>query len=126
MSPKILSVSFKDCHTAVLSKRLLITEALAILYWQIKAHHYLSTPAPFSTLLWRVLVMSDNQYYEGYVSVFDSASEVSLDVCHASDSLLTNIKDEWSVQRFQWFTKGFYSVKNKVHNIFISDLRMGA
>ncbi|MFT7007292.1 MAG: inner membrane protein [Colwellia sp.] len=25
---------------------------------QIKAHHYLSTPAPFSTLLWRVLVMS--------------------------------------------------------------------
>jgi inner membrane protein len=93
---------------------------------QIKAHHYLSTPAPLSTLLWRVLVMSDNQYYEGYVSVFDSASEVSLDVYDASDSLLNNIKDEWGVQRLQWFTKGFYSVKQEEQKIIISDLRMGA
>jgi inner membrane protein len=92
---------------------------------QIKAHHYLSTPAPFSTLLWRVLVMSDDQYYEGYVSVFDSASDVSLDAYHWSDSLLTNIKDEWDVQRLQWFTKGFYSVKQEEQNIILSDLRMG-
>jgi inner membrane protein len=92
---------------------------------QIKAHHYLSTPAPFSTLLWRVLVMSDDQYYEGYVSVFDSASDVSLDAYHSSDYLLTNIKDEWDVQRLQWFTKGFYSVKKEEQNIILSDLRMG-
>jgi inner membrane protein len=92
---------------------------------QIKAIHYLSTPAPFSTLLWRVLVMSDGQYYEGYVSVFDSASDVSLDVYGSSDSLLANINDEWGVQRLQWFTKGFYSVKQDEQNIVLSDLRMG-
>jgi inner membrane protein len=51
---------------------------------------------------------------------------VSLDVYYTSDSLLTNIKDEWSVQRLQWFTKGFYSVKQEARNIIISDLRMGA
>jgi inner membrane protein len=93
---------------------------------QIKTHHYLSTPAPFSTLLWRVLVMSDGQYYEGYVSVFDSASEVSLEAYQSSDSLLTNLKDEWNVQRLQWFTKGFYSVKQEEQYIVLSDLRMGA
>ncbi|TWX64963.1 metal-dependent hydrolase [Colwellia sp. C1TZA3] len=93
---------------------------------QIQAHHYLSTPAPFSTLLWRILVMSDDQYYEGYVSVFDSASDVSLVAYHSSDVLLTNIKDEWDVQRLQWFTKGFYSVKAKEQHIVLSDLRMGA
>jgi inner membrane protein len=92
---------------------------------QIKANHYLSTPAPLSTLLWRVLVMSDGQYYEGYVSVFDSVSDVSLDVYVSSDSLLTNINDEWGVQRLQWFTKGFYSVKQDEQNIVLSDLRMG-
>jgi inner membrane protein len=93
---------------------------------QIKVDHYLSAPAPFSTLLWRVLVMSDGQYYEGYISVFDSASDVNLEAYHSSDALLTNIKDEWDVQRLQWFTKGFYSVKAEKQNIVLSDLRMGA
>jgi hypothetical protein len=77
------------------------------------------------SILWRILVMSDGQYYEGYVSVFDSASDVSLDVYHSSDYLLENIKDEWGVQRLQWFTKGFYSVKQDEQNIVLSDLRMG-
>jgi inner membrane protein len=99
---------------------------LALSDRQINTHHYLSTPAPFSTLLWRVMVMSDDQYYEGYVSIFDSSSDVSLDAYHSSDFLLYNIKDEWDVQRLQWFTKGFYSVKQQQQNIILSDLRMGA
>jgi inner membrane protein len=70
--------------------------------------------------------MSDGEYYEGYVSVFDSASDVSLDVYHSSDYLLDNIKDVWGVQRLQWFTKEFYSVKQDKQNIVLSDLRMGA
>jgi inner membrane protein len=100
--------------------------ALALNDRQIKAIHYLSTPAPLSTLLWRILVMSDGEYYEGYVSVFDSVSDVSLNVYHSSEYLLDNIKDEWGVQRLQWFTKGFYSVKQDAQNIVLSDLRMGA
>jgi inner membrane protein len=100
--------------------------AIALNDRQIKVDHYLSTPAPFSTLLWRVLVMSDGQYYVGYVSVFDSASDVSLEAYHSSDILLTNIKDDWDVQRLQWFTKGFYSVQANEQNIVLSDLRMGA
>jgi inner membrane protein len=93
---------------------------------QINVHHYLSTPAPFSTLLWRVIVMSDDQYYEGYISIFDSSSDISLDAYHSSEFLLNDIKDEWDVQRLQWFTKGFYSVKQQEQNIILSDLRMGA
>jgi inner membrane protein len=93
---------------------------------QIKFNHYLSTPAPLSTLLWRILVMSDGEYYEGYVSVFDSASDVSLNVYNSSDFLLDNIQDEWGVQRLRWFTKGFYSVTQEKQNIVLSDLRMGA
>jgi inner membrane protein len=99
--------------------------AIALNDRQIKADHYLSTPAPFSTLLWRILIMSDGQYYEGYVSVFDSVSDVSLDVYDSSDDLLDNIQDAWGVQRLQWFTKGFYSVKQDEQNIVLSDLRMG-
>ena len=39
---------------------------------------YISTPAPLTTLLWRVVVMSDDHYYEGYASVFDEPDEVTL------------------------------------------------
>ena len=92
---------------------------------QIQAEYYLSTPAPFSTLLWRILVMSGDEYYEGYVSIFDSPSEVSLDNYDSTESLLTEIEDEWDVQRLQWFTKGFYAVKQEEKNIILSDLRMG-
>jgi inner membrane protein len=98
---------------------------VALIDRQIDVNGYLSTPAPFSTLLWRVLVMSEGQYYEGYVSVFDSASDVSLDAYYSSDSLLANIKDEWGVKRLQWFTKGFYSIKQEQQNIILTDLRMG-
>jgi inner membrane protein len=100
--------------------------AIALNDRQIKANHYLSTPAPLSTLLWRILIMSDDQYYVGYVSIFDSASDVSLDVYHSSDYLLDNLQGEWGVQRLQWFTKGFYSIKQDQQNIVLSDLRMGA
>jgi inner membrane protein len=100
--------------------------AIALNDRQIQTNHYLSSPAPLSTLLWRILVMSNGEYYEGYVSVFDSASDVSLDVYHSSDYLLDNIQDDWSVRRLQWFTKGFYSVKQDEQNIVLSDLRMGA
>ncbi|MFQ3208184.1 MAG: inner membrane protein [Glaciecola sp.] len=92
---------------------------------QITVNHYLSTPAPLSTLLWRILVMADGQYYEGYVSVFDSASDVSLDAYNSSEHLLNGIQNEWGVQRLQWFTKRFYSVTQNEQNIVLSDLRMG-
>lgn len=69
--------------------------------------------------------MSGDEYYEGYVSIFDSPSEVSLDNYDSTESLLTEIEDEWDVQRLQWFTKGFYAVKQEEKNIILSDLRMG-
>ena len=85
----------------------------------------LTTPAPFNTVLWRVLAMTEDGYYEGYYSLFDD--EPHLDVArYASDpSLLEGIEDHWPVQRLQWFTKGFYSVSQRGSDVVITDLRMG-
>ena len=86
---------------------------------------YISTPAPLTTLLWRVVVMSDDHYYEGYASVFDEPDEVTLSAYPTNPSLLNNIKNEWGVKRLQWFTKGFYSVREQQNKVILSDLRMG-
>lgn len=101
------------------------TMAQAIQERGIREDAYLSTPAPLNTLLWRVLIMSENGYYEAYVSIFDEPSEVSLDKYTSSPELLAPINDEWAIQRLKWFTKGFYSIRQVEQSIILSDLRMG-
>lgn len=92
---------------------------------QIVASAYMSTPAPLNTLLWRIVVMSDGQYYEGYASIFDTPSDVSLTAYATQTDLLEGIQDEWGVIRLQWFTKGLYSIKQQDNDVVLSDLRMG-
>lgn len=71
----------------------------------------LVTPAPFNTLLWRVVVMDEGGYREGYYSLFDRSPEVRL-ARHASDArLLESLQDDWTVRRLAWFSKGFYAVR---------------
>ena len=100
-----------------------IEDALAI--QNINSRAYLSTPAPFTTLLWRVVVMSNNQYYEGYASLFDKPEDVSFTPFATNRHLLSGIENEWGVQRLTWFTKGFYALEQQNSLVILSDLRMG-
>ena len=97
----------------------------AVAHKHIHINNYVSTPAPLTTLLWRVVAMYDGQYYISYASVFDSPEEVTINHYNTSPALLNEIKNEWGVQRLQWFTKGFYSVKEQQNKIVLTDLRMG-
>jgi inner membrane protein len=70
----------------------------------------LVTPTPFNSLLWRVVVMDDGGYHEGYYSLLDERAQVRL-TRHASDTaLLESLQSDWNVQRLAWFSKGFYGV----------------
>ena len=91
----------------------------------IKYENLLTVPAPFNTLLWRVLVMDDNGYYEGFYSIFDKAENMQFKHFPDQKELLTDISEHWPVKRLQWFTHGFYAVQRLSDNIVISDLRMG-
>ena len=112
-SSLILKVIIDDKVTTALSDR------------QIKVNNYISTPAPLTTLLWRVVVMSDGQYYVAYASVFDEPNEVTINAYNTTPSLLDDINNDWGIKRLQWFTKGFYNVRQQQSNIILSDLRMG-
>jgi inner membrane protein len=71
----------------------------------------LVTPAPLNSLLWRVVVMDDGAYHEGFRSLLDANERIPLER-HASDSsLLDPLRGDWTVQRLAWFSKGFYSVR---------------
>ncbi len=70
----------------------------------------LVTPAPFNTLLWRVVVMDDGGYHEGYYSLLDDRPIVRLEHHASAARLLEPLRQDWTVQRLAWFSKGFYSV----------------
>jgi inner membrane protein len=72
----------------------------------------LATPAPFNTLLWRVVVMDDGGYHEGYYSLLDDRPVVRLERHASAARLLEPLRQDWTVQRLAWFSKGFYSVND--------------
>jgi inner membrane protein len=81
----------------------------------------LVTPTPFNTLLWRVVVMDDDGYHEGYYSLFDESPQVRL-TRHASDTqLLEPLRNDWAVRRLAWFSKGFYGVSEAPADARIAD-----
>lgn len=86
----------------------------------------LTVPTPFNSLLWRVLVVDESRYYEGYYSLFDRHNNIVFGVHDRSLELLQPIENDWPVKRLQWFTKNFYSVSQINDDIIITDLRMGS
>lgn len=91
----------------------------------VPCQRILTVPAPFNTLLWRILVMDNNGYYEGFYSLFDKTGDIVLTHYPNNKRLLHGIRDHWPVKRLQWFTHGFYRVRQQQGDIVITDLRMG-
>lgn len=91
----------------------------------ISYNSILTVPSPFNTFLWRILVMDDTRYHEGYYSIFDNDQSVDYTSYKNGKALLKGLQDHWPVNRLQWFTQGFYSARQDSEKIIITDLRMG-
>ncbi len=92
----------------------------------IEHRNYLSIASPFNALLWRVVVVVDDDgYYEGYYSLFDDSDDITFGRYAGNYELVDDIKDDDAIRRLQWFTKGFYAVRQVGAQIHVVDLRMG-
>lgn len=91
----------------------------------IQADHVLTTPTPFNSLLWRIVAVNAEDYYEGFYSVLDDDNDIAFKAYPRSLTLLEPLAGYWPVQRLQWFTKDFYTVDLEGRDVVISDLRMG-
>jgi inner membrane protein len=92
----------------------------------IRHHQVLTVPTPFNTVLWRVLAMDHEGYWEGFYSLLDDSQDVTMTHYASQTNLLTGLNHHWPVQRLQWFTHGFYAVNQLRDSIVMTDLRMGA
>jgi inner membrane protein len=89
------------------------------------AQRVLVTPAPLNTLLWRVVVMHEGGYDEGFYSLLDAQRRIRFDRFTSDPALWRELQHLEPVQRIAAFSQGFYKVHEEDGRAFITDLRMG-
>jgi inner membrane protein len=85
----------------------------------------LVTPAPFTTLLWRVVAIDGEQFHEGFYALLDGQRPVRFEAYPRGAALASQHADHPQLQRLARFTDGFFKVQRDGENLVVTDLRMG-
>ena len=67
----------------------------------------LVTPAPFNTVLWRVVAVTPDGYLEGFRSFLDCEPRMRFDAYPGGSNLYETVRNFPSVARVAWFTPSF-------------------
>jgi inner membrane protein len=84
-----------------------------------------SVPTPFNTLLWRVVVLTDEGHLEGLDSLLVDEETMTFTAYPSDWAALEEAAGLWAVQRLRWFADGFIQASVVSGQLVISDLRMG-
>lgn len=83
------------------------------------------TPTPLNTLAWRVVVLRDQGYDEGFYGLLDAERRVAFDTFPSERALAAQLGDNPALRRMAAFTHGFYSLRVEDDRAILADLRMG-
>lgn len=83
-----------------------------------------STPTPFNTLLWRVIVLDGEDYHEALVSWFDREPP-RLEPIPRGTELARCLRDSPQHLRLAWFTHGILRYDQIDQVLVVTDLRLG-
>ncbi|WCT13860.1 metal-dependent hydrolase [Mucilaginibacter jinjuensis] len=89
------------------------------LYIDSKTKATLSTPAPFTSLLWYCIIKTDKGYYTGYQSVFDH-TPISYGFYPQNDSLLKEPQPDLKA-----FADEYYTISQSHNQLYFNVLRFG-
>jgi len=84
-----------------------------------------STPTPFNTLLWRVVVMAPDGYLVGDYSVVSDHGPMRFEHHPSDTAVLAAAADIPALRRLSWFNRGFMRATVRDGELIVSDLRMG-
>ncbi len=85
-----------------------------------------SGPTPFNTLLWRVVVLTEGGYLEGYDSLLVKKRPIRFEFYATDNVSLQAASDIWAVSRLRWFAQDFLKTEVRDQQLVLTDLRMGA
>jgi inner membrane protein len=91
----------------------------------LPSHHLLVTPAPLSTLVWRVVALDGERFHEGFYALMDGGRAIRFVAHERGGVLATQHANHPQLQRLARFTDGFFKVQRHGENLVVTDLRMG-
>ncbi len=90
----------------------------------INAVQMFSTPTPFNSLLWRVILVDGEHYYETLVSWWDDAPPVLVRLPRNAH-LAAKLSDSEQHERLRWFTGDVLRYDVDGNQLLVTDLRLG-
>ncbi|MGD8176167.1 metal-dependent hydrolase [Marinimicrobium sp. ARAG 43.8] len=96
-----------------------------IAFLESSPEQVLVTPTAFNTLLWRVLVVGPEDYWEGFYALADGDRPIHFDRFDRGMEHFPAVSGEWGVQRVAWFSKGLFKLQVVDDRLRVTDLRMG-
>lgn len=93
----------------------------------IAAQRVLVTPAPFGTLLWRVVAIDGDRYHEGFRSLLDDGPDIRFDAFARNLALAdaAGPRAREAIARIERFSDGFHRLREVGGTLRVTDLRMG-
>lgn len=95
----------------------------------IESQGLLVTPAPFNTVLWRLVATTPTQYFEGYYSLLDDDTRIQWKAHERGADLLAKHDSNPWVKEVARFSHGFFKLSENSekgeNRLFVTDLRMG-
>lgn len=91
----------------------------------VDVQQLLVTPAPFNTVLWRLVAMTPTHYLEGHYGLLDDDRRITWTVHDRGADLEAAVAGHDGAQRIRAFSHGFYSLSQDGGRYLITDLRMG-
>ncbi|PKM31099.1 MAG: hydrolase [Gammaproteobacteria bacterium HGW-Gammaproteobacteria-11] len=91
----------------------------------IQAEQVFTTPTPFNTLLWRVVAVDGDDYYEGLVSWFDQAPPVLERLPRNATLASKALAESPQHERLRWFTGDVLRYDLIDDQWVVTDLRLG-
>ena len=84
---------------------------------------FMTTPAPFTNILWSVIIKEEDQFRVGYYSWFDGSDSLHLTSIRRKEELLQDFLPSEKVEQLIIFSKGFYELENTSNGLIFNDLR---
>jgi inner membrane protein len=91
----------------------------------IHAERLLVNPTAFNSILWRLVAMTPESYYEGFRSLLDEKSQITWRQYPRCDALAQVAAGNAGVAAIAKFSHGFYSLGQQDGRLTVMDLRMG-
>ncbi|RDV04803.1 metal-dependent hydrolase [Undibacter mobilis] len=85
----------------------------------------LVTPAPLTTVLWRIVAITPQGYLEGYYSLLDRDRTIAFDNFPRGTDLYAQLRGNPYVETIARFSRGFFKMSERDGRAVITDLRMG-